>query len=350
MIVDHQGAGRPSSCSISHDVFTPHGLDAIFGAFSRVPTFDFSYMILNVLQTVAGSATTWKEALVTACKRLGIVVLDFERSRPVFVYQMGKVGSMSVYTSLKRARLGRPIFHLHFLHSAGLDRAERFYRENKVPRPPEHIRTSRTLARKLVRTKRALWTIVTLVRDPVERDVSGYFQHAEWRSPHLRYRDGRVLTDHAGAFVADLLERFQRYDEATDYACTWFEDELERVFGVDVYAQPFDHERGFSIIRTDTAEVLVIRLSDLDRVFQSAMTEFLGLRGPITLVRTNETGRRAIAQVYQEVLRLLRLDRPTCERIYGTRLARHFFTDRMREAAIDRWTRGPQSHADARTR
>ena len=37
---------------------------------------------------------------------------------PIIVYQMGKVGSSSMYWSLDALRLNVPVYHLHFLNDA----------------------------------------------------------------------------------------------------------------------------------------------------------------------------------------------------------------------------------------
>lgn len=291
-------------------------------------------------EKIEKACVTWKEAVATACNRMRIALLDFAKTPPIFVYQMGKVGSMSVYTSLQRARLGRPIFHVHFLDLENLERIQQEYRDNRFLRIPEDIRIGRTLIRKVARTKNVRWTVITLVRDPVERDLSDFLQHPEWwQMQRLRYERGWIAKNQAHKFVTRLTKEFQRYDEATNFACTWFDRELKRVFGVDVYDYPFDQERGFGIIRTETVEVLVLRLSDLDRVFHPVVTQFLRRPEPIPLVRANEARDRDVANIYPVVLRNLTLDRRTCERIYATKFARHFFSEAMREAAIARWTK-----------
>lgn len=50
--------------------------------------------------------------------------LNFRKQPPVLIYQMGKVGSTSIYKTLKRARIRYPIFHIHWFSKKGLYRAD----------------------------------------------------------------------------------------------------------------------------------------------------------------------------------------------------------------------------------
>ncbi len=46
---------------------------------------------------------------------LKIHLKNWNKKPPILIYTMGKVGSMTVYQSLKEAKLGNPVYHIHFL-------------------------------------------------------------------------------------------------------------------------------------------------------------------------------------------------------------------------------------------
>src|SRR4051794_39437103 len=98
---------------------------------------------------------------------------------PIIVYQMAKVGSSAVAAGLGRARL--PTFHVHRMDAGHLRRMreERRALGWSVPPVAPHDRLGLRLRQDLLeRGGRAV--IVTLVRDPIARNVSSYFEHLDF--------------------------------------------------------------------------------------------------------------------------------------------------------------------------
>lgn len=290
------------------------------------------------LQSLWQQLVTLKEAAVTLYKRARIHFWDFEQNPPILVYQMGKVGSLSVYHSLRRALPGRPVFHVHFLTPETLSDAIPWYRANHIPRLPEHIGISRTLVRKLDLSPAAKPAVITLVRDPIEREISGFFQHLHWRYPRLETDQGQVLTSYAPLFIRDLRAKLAGFNPQTDHCAGWFDREIRQAFGINVYSAPFDYEKGYRILSNDKAQVLVIRLDNLNEAFGTILPAFLGLASPIEQLRINETRLRDTREVYKDVVSTVRFPPELCELIYSTPFARHFFTEAERSRLIARWS------------
>ena len=73
--------------------------------------------------------------------------------------------------------------------------------------------------------------VVSLVRDPIARQISGLFQSPDLASISLHDRSGRFDVDRV---VAYLEEHFLTADPHHG-ADSWFDEELGTVFGVDVF-------------------------------------------------------------------------------------------------------------------
>ena len=56
----------------------------------------------------------------------------------------------------------------------------------------------------------------------------------------------------------------------------WFDNELKRHFGVDVYQYDFDKERGYSTIQKGDVEVLIIKFEKMKEVGEKCIGEFIG--------------------------------------------------------------------------
>ncbi|MFC2029459.1 putative capsular polysaccharide synthesis family protein [Chloroflexota bacterium] len=255
---------------------------------------------------------------------------------PIIVYQMGKVGSTTVYKSLKSAGLDCPVYHVHFLSHSGLKQAEEYFRSLEEPRLPAHIRRGKALRRRIDSNSREEWKVITLVREPIGREISDFFENVDRYHPQLIDRDGRVRVTQA----IDLLQTTLRdFDESTNYTCTWFDRELRRVFGVDVYAHPFPQADGFAMMSHDTCQALVLRVEDLDLTLESAVPRFLGTDLPIKMVRSNVGQQKKHSVAYRHAVDNLALPLSVCEGIYSSRYASHFYGRAMRDQFIRKWAR-----------
>jgi hypothetical protein len=246
---------------------------------------------------------------------------------------MGKVGSTTVYESLKRVYPNDLVHHVHFLSWPGIEEAKSYFLTLENPEIPEHIERSQKLRRAIDNNPESPWKVITLVRDPIARDISDFFENVDKYWPELLNERGNLRRDDALAFIRD---KFLEYDENTNYTCTWFDKELKRAFGIDVYGYPFDYESGYITLSRGRVDVLVMRLEDLNECFDIALEDFLDLNS-IELVRANVGRKKRHAEAYRDIRARLRLPRSVCERIYASKYARHFYSD-MKEELIERWS------------
>jgi Putative capsular polysaccharide synthesis protein len=253
------------------------------------------------------------------------------RRRPpadVVVAQMGKVGSQAVTASLRAA--GLEVAHVHFLTRSELRRAERIYRRNWDPRRlPWHIwEGHRVLAR--LRAGARL-DIVTLVREPVARNVSSFFQVAD-----LQFGIDLARWS-AGDGTSSLDDLFLDCFDEHDLPLRWLDDQLRVATGVDVYATDFDTDRGWVIVEGTRARVLVLRTDRLAETFTSATEAFLGRQGP-ELVNRNLSSDKESGDLYERFRTGVVLPQPYLDQQYNSKYARHFWTDTELDAFRGAWS------------
>ena len=263
--------------------------------------------------------------------RAKLALQNFDRTPPVVIYQMGKVGSSAVYESIKRAGIENPIYHVHFLSYTNLDEVEQYHQKVGAKSAISPVRFWRSLRHKLDRTKMPVY-LISLVREPVAREISDVFQNMASHHAELLTDNGEVDVEKTVNYLNAL---FADFNEATDYACTWFDKEILDSFGIDVYASSFDHSRGFSIMENDRAKLLLLRMEDLSRVFAEAMREFMGLSVP--LVRSNESASKGYSESYQAVLKKFAMPVNAGTKVYASRYARHFYPDEVRAELMEKW-------------
>jgi hypothetical protein len=251
---------------------------------------------------------------------------------PIVIYSMGKVGSTSVQASLEKLHLPNPIFHIHFMDWEYLDEVDAYTRTLGIG-SAGFVLAGRYLRAFADRTwGRVKWKIITLVREPVGREVSDLFQNLQ-RFPDLKNLSGNELVDGAVGYMQNLLEEF---DESEDYTCNWFDRELKKVFGVDVYEIPFDRAQGYSHYYSQNADVLLIRLEDLSKIGPEVICHFLGLKN-FELVNANEGSGKVFYQIYQRVLEKLAYPSAILDKVYNSRYSRHFYSDLEIVSFKKRW-------------
>jgi Putative capsular polysaccharide synthesis protein len=257
------------------------------------------------------------------------------RTQPaVLVYQMAKVGSQTVVRSIRASRPRQPVFHVHTLTEEGMAAMEEFYRWSRLPSPlwGGHLLVSRYLSQQIRRgVTPGRWKIVTLVRDPVARNLSLLFQLGRRLLPDFEKQCDADRLDPIAVF-----EQFEADFPAQVNCMRWFRDELCPVFGVDPFAAPFDREAGYHVYRGPFADVLLLRTEDLDRSGEAALRSFLGLE-QFRWKRANIGGRKANGIRYARLLDRLELPTAFVDRYYDTPEVRHFYSPEELNALRARW-------------
>jgi hypothetical protein len=261
-------------------------------------------------------------------------------SDPVIVYTAGKVGSSAVAATLEALFDKRCVAHIHELTAERLQTAESQYRSRARANwgsrralrfLPDHIWLGQHLSKAMSSAPpEAVWDVVTLVRDPVSRNVSSFFQNLElmfdfWPAEELKRNS-------AGEIAERLVEIFLDSYVAGNFSMehdadllTWFDDELKPVFGVDVYATPFPTSRGYEIYAGSNSRVLLMRTEDIDRTAQRAFSEFFGI-DVVDLKRRNEATNKVYGDVYRQFKKRLSIPSQYLDRQYSSRYSQHFYT------------------------
>lgn len=165
--------------------------------------------------------------------------------------------------------------------------------------------------------------VITGVRNPLDQMISFFFQcfDAEYSSGFRAYPDN-----------LDILKEELKESVYTQFLYgDWFIHEFKKNLDVNVYDYFFDCSKGYQIIDSKNVCTLIIRVEDMDRVWNNAVTEWLGeerLKGiPVQLHKGNEASQKSIADIYKEVKSTIQFDAELIENIYSTQHAKHFYTD-----------------------
>jgi len=260
-------------------------------------------------------------------------VSGFKISRKpiVLVYQMGKVGSTSIYRSLQAKYFRR--FELHHTHFLNADYALELEMERQRYgwQPFAVYDKTRILSRVLVKPKYPL-NIITMVRDPISRNISAYFNNL-----HLVWG---VSDAYEQKTLDELAQGFWER-ETHALPIEWLDREFRDILGMDVYAHPFPHDAGVQHLQHKNHNFLIMRLDLADEIKEKSVRQFLGI-DHFEITRANTAEAKAYASAYKRFLHEVEIPEWYIDQMLNSQFARHFFSEDERQQRMAYWRRCPR--------
>lgn len=219
----------------------------------------------------------------------------------ILVYQPGKVASSSIYRSI--LNFGRYVLHCHTLADTGFGNNNLY---------------------KLLSIKSG--KIISLVREPVARQISAMWQN--------------IPSVNRYSLDVDFfeIERYYLGGGGENAEFEWFDWEMKEVFGIDVFAYPFDAEKGYTLIKEGNIELLLMKMEKLSEL-ENVIGEFLGIE-QFKIENRNVLGEkpyRFAMKAYKERFSLT--EERLSEIYFKNEKVRHFYSETERKAFYDKWKR-----------
>ena len=267
---------------------------------------------------------------------------------PLLIYQMGKVGSQTIERSLRPIKLDMAVYHTHVLTKERIADTEakrkKFFRTERysyLKRPWLNQFLRKQIDRGLNEKK---WKIITLTREPISRNISTFFENLEVKridssdkyevkSDYYDIAPIIVTPDNMQA-LRDLF--FDRLNH--DSPLVFFDRELKGVFGIDVFASEFPKSKGFKTYEDEKADVLLIRLENLNDCAEEAFKDFLDIHN-FALVNTNIGREKVYASIYNKFRETIHLPDSYLDKFYNSKYMRHFYTEAEIEKFRAKWCR-----------
>lgn len=169
------------------------------------------------------------------------------------IWTMGHVGSIALHAAFQNS------CHIHDLKSP------RFSCEKAKAYP--RVVIARLFARQVIKGKK----IVTIIRNPLERNISGFFHSLHYylsvyyADPRYKYDD---IAAHESNFLATVFHRIYPHTEPID----WISDEMTYLLGerlwdsMSLVDKQCLHDSGY-IVHPKAHNVMITRTEALDQAF-----------------------------------------------------------------------------------
>ena len=223
--------------------------------------------------------------------------------------------------ALNRAQF--PTHHIHTLNRKRLiNMASRALESDALPAP--HICESMAWLDRLF-LKPELCLYITLVRDPIARNLSAFFENIETN----------IGLDAASRGTPeDLLSWFTtKYNH--EFPLNWFNLEFRDQLGINVFSQPFDQEKKY--VHIPGSNVLIFRVDCEDDVVASVLSRALGRH--LEIGKENVSAEKKYSKLYSSVKKIAKFPAPFVEKMYNNDFVRHFWSTEETENFKARWTK-----------
>lgn len=259
--------------------------------------------------------------------------ISFDRSPPIIILTPGKVGSSSIYETLKEVK-GFTVVHLHHMSFNGIKESKKLHLESDRKSLPLHLIISSIFREKLQKYKGVTY-IICLVREPISRAISSFFQNSEFYKKAIESSDLSIDIDKVPVLLNDIFDKNICIELES-----WFFTELESEFGFDIFKEYFDDKLGYLISTNKDKKVklLLMKMESMNGHFSKAIGQFLPKQTKqIKLGKSNVGESKYYFKEYSEIRKTLKIDTDILKKIIGSKYFNPFYPDK-KEDIFKNWS------------
>lgn len=307
---------------------------------------------------------------------------------------MGKVGSSSIYQSLARSKNFKP-YHIHTLNEITIQKIKE-RSKSKGLKIEQHIKDSEYILQNYFsRTQKEKIKIITLVREPISRNIAAYFQNLDvYHSNNETFKNSyqinadtlgycksmnidtkiinilsklnttsfsnsqallnsilekgietekiekfksRILkaTNTHQIYVNELIQDFQsNYNHGVPLI--WFEKEYHAILGIDIFSQDFPRLKGYQRITTNKYDCLLIKLETPDQKKERVIKEFLQTED-FYIKNTNFGNSKYYGEAYKAFKAGIQLPNSYINKMLTSQYTKHFYNNTERKDIRNKW-------------
>jgi hypothetical protein len=249
------------------------------------------------------------------------LLAKYADKKTIFIYQMGKVGSTSIEHGIENA------MHVHAFYNRNHTCPPRLMGLAKFGLVHFLLRAEQEVLAFLLRRvfkRRKNTKIVTLVREPIARNISMFFHDLDAYlfsayTNCMRTRKAPLATRCENSSL--LIDVFNsEFDH--DYALNWFDNEFAIMTGLNIYDYDFNHDLGYCLIQKPSVEVFCLRTDKIAERIDD-LTEFCG--SEVNLSAVNRADDKWYHEVYKQFSREYSYSTDKLHKIYNSQFFQHFF-------------------------
>ncbi|WP_198658921.1 putative capsular polysaccharide synthesis family protein [Winogradskyella tangerina] len=243
----------------------------------------------------------------------------------VLIYQMGKVASSSIYYSLKEKNL--IVYHVHRLNKKYIQEVhESIYKKTGEVESKVVDKRGIRLFNMFIKSNKRPVYVISMVRNPIERNISAFFQNKEHYTRLVNYSN-----------TEELIDLFYNiYDHETPLL--WFDKEFNQSLNTDIYETAFPKEKKYQILKSNNYNILLLRVDLEDQAKEKIIKEFLGLK-QFELKNKNVGAQKNYYSEYKEFKQNIKLEKGYIDKMLNSKFVKFFYTENEIMSFEKEWSR-----------
>ena len=122
-----------------------------------------------------------------------------------------------------------------------------------------------------------------------------------------------------------------------DVPLTWFDIEMKKVTGIDVYNYDFPYKKGYQIITADPYQLLILKHDLNDAIKEKSIADFLELDS-FSLLKANEASTKIYAKTYNNFVNSISLPNDYIDQMLDSKYVKHFYSSNEISAISSKWS------------
>lgn len=241
---------------------------------------------------------------------------------PIIIYQPGRVGSISIYNSIKQIKLN--VFHIHRLSIKNFKKISHFNRNAGSSLPSKYY--SEKFTKHFIKKNKKIKFIIP-IREPISRKLSQIFQTGYLNN---NFELNQIKNK-------NFSESFIKLEEINSIE-DWFQNEFNYVFNREISKLNFDKNKGWSKINIDNFSILIFKSEIDNEIKNKIIKEFLNIKQNLNIKNSNSGEHRHYSEHYKMIRNNLKLPKNYLTEIYSGKVVNLFYTSDEIENFIKRWS------------
>jgi hypothetical protein len=241
------------------------------------------------------------------------------------VLTMGKVGSSSVYYSLKK-QLSQPVFHIHYFNKNSINNSISEHLSSERNSIPQHLYISNEVSK----LKNKNISIIVLVREPISRKLSSVFQNSIMHGSKFFSENNNYNLKNVESFILDTINS----KSFINHEKKWFDKEIKECFNIDVFKEDYDYDKDYLIFKDKKACLLLMRMETMSDIFPVAVKQFFS--NNIKLFNNNVGANKKYNKEYKIIKENIKIEKNRMDEIVNSMFFQHFYLS-FEEKVKNRW-------------
>lgn len=243
--------------------------------------------------------------------------INLKKKPPIIILTPGKTGSSSVYFTLKRKLKDYSVFHIHYFTYNSILKSKKDHLSSNRKSLPLHLITSELLLKKINNYKGRV-KIITILRDPISRSVSSFFQNIDFYKNKIEDKNLKI----------DEKKSLKIINEKIIYSSIeiedWISNEIYKNFSIDIYRNKFPNKK-FIIINKNEIDFLLLRMEDLNNTFAKSTKLFFDLSEELFLEDYNIGFEKYYSKQYKSIKSKVEINKKDLDIIIASKFIQHFY-------------------------